>query len=149
MYKKILVPLDGSELAECVLPHAKAIATECGIEKVVLLRVVEPIHPETPATVDFEEIQKAAVKAAKAYLAKTKAKLSKKGVNVETAVLTGRAAETIADFAQSNKIDLIALATHGISGITRWVFGSVADKLVRSSSAPVLLIRPQGCESGV
>ena len=64
MYKKMLVPLDGSELAECVLPHVTAIATACDIEKVVLLRVVEPIPAETPATIDFEAVQKAGVKAA-------------------------------------------------------------------------------------
>ena len=148
MYKKILVPLDGSALAECVLPHVKAIGVGCGVEKVVLLRVVEPIPVETPATIDFEAVQKAGVKAAEKYLAKTKTKLSKKGLNIETKVLTGRPAEIISEFAQRNKVDLVAIATHGRSGISRWIFGSVADKLVRSCSVPVLLIRPKGFGSG-
>ena len=149
MYQKMVVPLDGSALAECVLPHVKAIAVGCGVEEVMLLRVVEPVPVETPPAWDFDAEQKAAVKAAEEYLAKIKAELSKEGLNVRSEVLMGKAGEAITEFAERNEADLIALATHGISGITRWVFGSVADKLVRSSSAPVLLIRPQGCESGV
>lgn len=149
MYEKILVPLDGSALAECVLPHVKAIAAGRGTGQVVLLRVVEPLPAGTPPAIDFELVQKAGVKAAEEYLARIKAELSKEGLNVEAKVLTGRPAETITEFAQRNKVDLITLATHGRSGISRWVFGSVADKLVRSSSAPVLLIRPKGFESGI
>lgn len=149
MYQKILVPLDGSKLAECVLPHVKAIARGCGIREVVIVRVVEPIPPEAPPAMDFDAVQKAAAKAAEEYLAKIKAELSKEGLNVEAKVLTGKAAETITDFAQHNKVDLVAIATHGRSGFSRWVFGSVADKLVRSSHAPVLLIRPDGCEAGI
>ncbi|MFO7996289.1 MAG: universal stress protein [Dehalococcoidia bacterium] len=148
MYQKMLVPLDGSKLAECVLPHVKSIASGCGIKEVVLLRVVEPTPPEAPPAMDFEAVQKAALKAAEEYLAKIRAELSKEGLDVEAKVLTGRPAETIADFAQHNKVDIVAIATHGRSGISRWVFGSVADRLVRSLSAPVLLIRPSGCESG-
>jgi nucleotide-binding universal stress UspA family protein len=149
LYKKILVPLDGSELAECVLPHVKAIAAGCGAGQVVILRIVEPLPAGTPPAVDFEVVQKAGVKAAEEYLARIKAQLSKDGLNVEAKVLTGRPAETITDFVKREKVDIITLATHGRSGISRWVFGSVADKLVRSSSAPILLIRPKGFESGI
>jgi nucleotide-binding universal stress UspA family protein len=149
MYQKILVPLDGSELAECVLPHVKAIASGCGIEQVVLLRVVEPLPAVTPQVVDFEVVRKAHVKATEEYLAKIKAQLSKEGLAVETQILTGIPAETITDFVQRNKVDIIVLATHGHSGISRWVFGSVADRIVRSSPVPVLLIRPRGCEVGI
>ncbi|MFO7772616.1 MAG: universal stress protein [Dehalococcoidia bacterium] len=147
MYQKILVPLDGSNLAECVLPHVKSIAAGCGIREVVLVRVVEPIPAEAPPAMDYEALQKADSKAAGEYLAGIRAELSKEGLNVDVKVLAGRPAETIADFAQHNEVDLVAIATHGRSGFSRWVFGSVADRLVRSFSAPVLLIRPQGCES--
>jgi nucleotide-binding universal stress UspA family protein len=58
MYQKMLVPLDGSKLAECVLPHVKSIASGCGIKEVVLLRVVEPTPPEAPPAMDFEAVQK-------------------------------------------------------------------------------------------
>jgi len=149
VYRKMLVPLDGSELAECVLPHVKAIAAGHRETQVILLRVVEPLPAGTPPAVDFEVVQQAGVKAAEGYLARVKAQLNKEGLNVETKVLTGRPAETIIDFVRRDKVDLIAIATHGRSGIKRWVFGSVADRLVRSSSVPVLLIRPKGFESGI
>jgi len=148
MYKKILVPLDGSELAECVLPHVKDIAAGCGGGQVVLLRVVEPLPAETPPAVDFEAVQRSGQKAAEEYLAKIKAQLSKEGLNVEGKVITGRAADAIADFAQREKVDLVVIATHGRTGISRWVFGSVADRLIRSSPAPVLVIRPRGFGAG-
>jgi nucleotide-binding universal stress UspA family protein len=150
MYQKILVPLDGSELAECVLPHVKAIASGCDVKQLILLRVVEPLHGgEIPSVITSEVLQEADMKAAKEYLAKIKVQLSKDALKVEAEVLTGRSAETITDFAQRNEVDLIALSTHGRSGISRWVFGSVADRIVRSSSVPVLLIRPRGCEVGI
>jgi nucleotide-binding universal stress UspA family protein len=148
MYQKILVPLDGSELAECVLPHVKAIASAWDVKQVILLRVVASLHGDE-AYVIPEVLRDADVKAAKEYLAKIKIQLSKDALNVEAEVLTGRPAETISDFAQRNKVDLIALATHGRSGMSRWVFGSVADRIVRSSPVPILLIRPQGCEVGI
>jgi len=74
--------------------------------------------------------------------------LSSEGFNVSSEILVGRAAETIAEFAKQNAIDLIAIATHGRSGVSRWVWGSVADKVLRSSQVPVLVIRPAGSESG-
>ena len=148
MYKKILVPLDGSKLAECVLPHVKTIVAGEGVAQVLLLRVVEPLPAGTPPAVDFEVVQEAGMKEARKYLAGIKAKLSKEGLNVETEVLAGRPAETIIDFAQREKVDLVAIATHGRSGITRWIFGSVADRLVRALSVPILLVRPPGVASG-
>ena len=148
MYKKILVPLDGSKLAECVLPHVKTIAAGVGVAQVLLLRVVEPLPAGTPPAVDFEVVQEAGMKEARKYLAGIKAKLSKDGMNVETKVLAGRPAETIIDFAQREKVDLVAIATHGRSGLTRWVFGSVADKVMRSLSVPILLVKPAGFASG-
>lgn len=149
MYEKILVPLDGSELAEVVLPHVKAIASAGDTKKVILLRIVEPLPAGTPPAVDCEVVQEAGVKAAREYLAGIQARLSREGLDVETRVLTGRPADTIADFVQREKVGLVALATHGRSGVSRWVFGSVADKLVRSLSVPVLLIRPRGVDSGI
>jgi len=148
LYKKILVPLDGSKLAECVLPHVKTIAAGVGVAQVLLLRVVEPLPAGTPPAVDFEVVQEAGMKEARKYLAGIKAKLSKDGMNVETKVLAGRPAETIIDFAQREKVDLVAIATHGRSGLTRWVFGSVADKVMRSLSVPILLVKPAGFASG-
>jgi nucleotide-binding universal stress UspA family protein len=127
MYQKILVPLDGSKLAERVLPHVKAIASGYGTGQVILLRVVEPLPAGIPPAIDFEVVGKAGVKAAERYLARIKARLSKEGLVVETEVLIGRPAKTIGEFAQRTEVDLIVIATRGRSGISRWVFGSVAE----------------------
>jgi nucleotide-binding universal stress UspA family protein len=146
MYQKILIPLDGSALAECVLPHAKAIARGCDIAEMVLLRVVEPPPTLGGEAIDFVALQDADKQAAEVYLARVKAELTAEGFDVSYKILAGRAAEAIAEFVQQNDVDLIAIATHGRSGITRLVFGSVADRLIRSSSVPVLLVRPRGYE---
>lgn len=146
MYQKILIPLDGSTLAECVLPHAKAIARGCDIAEMVLLRVVEPPPTLGGEAIDFVALQNADKEAAEAYLSRIQAELSSEGFEVSYQVLTGRAAEAISEFVQNDEVDLIAIATHGRSGIKRLVFGSVADRLIRSSSVPILLVRPQGYE---
>lgn len=146
MYQKILIPLDGSTLAECVLPHAKAIARGCDIAEMVLLRVVEPPPTLGGEAIDFVALQNVDKEAAEAYLARIQTELGSEGFEVTYQVLTGRAAEAISEFVQNDEVDLIAIATHGRSGIKRLVFGSVADRLIRSSSVPILLVRPRGYE---
>jgi nucleotide-binding universal stress UspA family protein len=149
MYKKIAVALDGSALAECVLPHVKAIAKGCGTPKVVLLRIVEPLPTWVAPGVDLDAVQDANVKTAEEYLGKIQAELSKEGLDVEAKVLVGRAAEGICEFTEHNNVDLVAIATHGRSGISRWLVGTVAERLLRRCSAPILLIRPKGFESRI
>ncbi|HEU65623.1 MAG TPA: universal stress protein [Chloroflexi bacterium] len=151
MYQKILVPLDGSALAECVLPHVKAIAKGCSPTEIVLLRVVEHIPIWAAAGIDYTAAENADAREAESYLAKIQAQLSSEGFNAKSEILRGqhKAAEAISEFTQHNAVDLLAIATHGRSGISRWVFGSVADKLLRCSPIPVLLIRPRGYESGI
>jgi nucleotide-binding universal stress UspA family protein len=147
MYKKMLVPLDGSELAECVLPHVKAIATGCNVAAVVLLQVVEPPPARgTEGIIDYGDWQDANMKIAREYLARVQSQLILEGLKVESQVLEGMAAEAVATFAKGSGVDLIAIATHGRSGISRWVFGSVADRVLRSSGVPVLMVRPAQCE---
>jgi nucleotide-binding universal stress UspA family protein len=92
--------------------------------------------------------QKGTTKVAEEYLAKIQADLIKEGLTVRSEVLLGKAGEAISEFVERNDVDLVAIATHGRSGITRWAFGSVADKLVRSSSVPVLVVRPEYPQSG-
>lgn len=146
MYAKMLVPLDGSALAECVLPHAKAIAKGCTVREIVLLRVVERPPTMGAEGIDFVALQSADKDAAGAYLARIESQLSAEGFKVSSQVLAGRAGEAISEFANNNQVDLIALATHGRSGISRLVFGSVADRLIRSASVPILLVRPKADE---
>jgi nucleotide-binding universal stress UspA family protein len=89
------------------------------------------------------ERTKEALKGARAYLGKLAAPLRKRGIEVETVAVPGRPGEAILDYANTNSISLIAIATHGRGGLRRAVFGSVADQVLRRSGLPVLVIRPQ------
>ena len=155
MYKKILVPLDGSELAECVLPHVEAIAAGCGTAGVVFFRAVEPFVMASgyyTAEISGEEIQRINAdnkSSAEKYLKKLVERTKYPNAKVQSVIVTGKAAETITDYAKKNAVDLIAIATHGRSGVSRWVWGSVADRVLRSSCVPVLMIRAPGCEPGI
>ena len=158
MYKKIMVPLDGSDLAECVLPHLEAIARGCQIASVVFIRVVDPGLPPANFPVgdefglyktDWEQLRKHREKEAEDYLKKLESRLNYSWVQVHTTVVAGKVAETLADYATHNDVDLILIASHGRSGISRWVMGSVADRLLRSACVPVLMIRAPGCVPGI
>ena len=154
MYKNVLVPLDGSKLAECVLPHLEIVVTGCGVESVTFLRVVRPFIPMTDymgdsvSAVDVAAINNDAVKAAEEYLKKITADTKYTKVTARWEVIRGIEAESIADFAKTKGMDLIIIATHGRSGVSRWVWGSVADRVLRSACVPVLMIRPPGCIPG-
>lgn len=155
MYKKVLVPLDGSELAECVLPHVETIARGCGTQSVVFLRVVEPFIYMMASGWEnggsffsgdeIERINSENRAAAKRYLDQLLSRTKYDGVNVQSAIITGKAADSIAEYATKNGVDLITIATHGRSGISRWVWGSVADRVLRSAGVPVLMVRAPGC----
>jgi nucleotide-binding universal stress UspA family protein len=93
----------------------------------------------------FETHQK--VEAEK-YLKKVVARLKKTGVNARAEVIYGKAGEALSDYANKNKVDLVIIATHGRSGISRWVLGSVADRLIHSARAPVLVVRAPGSVPG-
>jgi len=155
MYKKILVPSDGSELAECVLPHVEAIAKGVGVQNVIFVRVVEPFSVPTDGDSygfkdrDIERIESENRTAAEKYLDQVVSRARYKGVNVQSKVITGKAAESIAEYAVENEVDLVVMATHGRSGISRWVWGSVADRVLRSSCVPVLMVRAPGCVPGI
>jgi nucleotide-binding universal stress UspA family protein len=149
MYQKIVAPLDGSAFSECSLEHVVALAKGCQIPSVVLLLVVEPptrypyytgISQET-----VEEIRKQFQVQNKEYLDKVADRLKKKGINTSPVIVEGKPAEEILNYAEKNKADLIVMSTHGSSGFSRWAFGSVADRVVRHSSVPVLVIAPAGC----
>ncbi len=145
MYKKILVPLDGSDLAEKVLPHVLALAKASGAE-VTLATVVEfsmgIVGAKLEAFPQAALEQKAALRAeATVYLEKVQRDLKDQGVVATVAALEGDVASQIIAYAEQKGFDLIAMATHGRSGIDRFVMGSIAEKVVRSTVKPVLLIR--------
>lgn len=154
MYKKIMVPLDGSDLAECVLPHVKAVTKGFEPGKIFLVRVVEPFPPSYHAgdAVDPELIEKSEANrraSAKEYIDGIAAKLKQEGAPVHPEVIVGRTTESLVDFAEKNGVDLLVIASHGRSGLSRWVMGSVADRLLRSANVPILIIRPAGAKCEV
>jgi len=146
--RKILVPLDGSELAASVLPHAEAVAkqSDAGLIEVILLAVCDPTMPATyyaPATpVNWDEQMKGWKRQEEQYLAKIEKRLRDSGLNVRSEVLIGTPAETIVEYVSENKVSLIVMSTHGRSGPGRWVFGSVAEKVLHGVTTPILLVRP-------
>jgi nucleotide-binding universal stress UspA family protein len=167
MYNKILVPLDGSKLAECALPYVEELARGYGAEEVILVSVTEQVEARTRApeaqelyrSSDRSEFHSAGSeitvtfgkkeKQAQRYLERIAGKLEARGIKVRTEVLFWPPAEAIASYAELNGADIIVMSTHGRSGPSRWAYGSVADKVLRSSCVPVLLIRAPGCVPGV
>jgi nucleotide-binding universal stress UspA family protein len=153
MYNNILVPLDGSDLAECVLPHAEAIALGCSAGEIRLVRVIESVAlpaPESPMDEqERQRIESSNIAYAEEYLSKVVNRLGQKGITSKSEVLFGKVAETLADYAEANKIALIIISTHGRSGLSRWVWGSVTDRLLRSTSVPIMVVRPPGCAPGI
>jgi len=153
MYQKILVPLDGSDLAECVLSHVEALIRGCQVKNVVFARVVEPFYmPAGDYVIDPDQAKKIESEhkaAADAYLKKVSAKIGPAGTSIKTEVLYGKPAEILADYASKNQIDLTIIATHGRSGVSKWVWGSVADRILRSSCTPVFMVRAPGCVAGI
>jgi nucleotide-binding universal stress UspA family protein len=138
-FKKILVPLDGSTLAELALAPAVELAR--GEASVMLLRAVAT---HTFPGVDPTDRQVHVVDDAEAYLARVAAELRRRGVNdVQTSVWYGPAVSAIVDAAATRGVDLIVMSTHGRGGIGRTVMGSVAEAVLRSGTRPVALVRAQ------
>lgn len=151
MYRKLLVPLDGSKLAECALTHVKTMVKEGLAGEATLLNVV---HIDAPYSelygkhFDINGMRKAYLAAARKYLADVEARLGAEGIRVKTEVVEqDRPAPAITDYATKNGIDLIVIATHGYTGLKKLMLGSVALSILHHSHTPVLLIRPEACPS--
>lgn len=155
MYTRVLAPLDGSELAECVLPHLESISGGCGVQTVTFLRVVKPFYlvsgywGDGLSAADVTRINQDSMAAAENYMKQLAGRVKLGSAKVQWEVLTGNEAETIADYAKAKEFDLIMIATHGRSGVSRWVWGSVADRVLRSACVPVMMVRAPGCVPGV
>lgn len=161
MYEHILVALDGSELAERVLPHAEALAGKFG-SSVTLLRAITSLDSILAATaptpmigqpvvpypsVDPTELLDAERAEATEYLQKVAERLSKGGIQVTIATPEGPASDAIVDHAHTKGVNLVAMTTHGRGGLGRLILGSVADDVLRRVACPLLLVRV-GEESG-
>lgn len=146
MFERILIPLDGSPRAESILGQVAAILRREDAE-ILLLRVVEP-RPEAPRA-DAEGLSGEERAQAQGYIHELVHEISLRGVKAHGRVVDGPAAGTILEEARTEGATLIAMSTHGRSGLARWVLGSVAERIVRTSPVPVLLVRsfppsPQG-----
>jgi nucleotide-binding universal stress UspA family protein len=162
-YQKILVPLDGSNLAVQALPHAEEIARGVGAN-LILCRVVEVpagfvVAPAgmgssgpsvgigvgtvgAAVMLGDAEGQRQALDEAKAYLDRLAASLQHRKIDTAVDINTGDPATRIVDYAAANAVDLIVMSTHGRSGIGRWAYGSVANKVLQAAPCAVLVVRP-------
>jgi nucleotide-binding universal stress UspA family protein len=149
--RTILVPLDGSKLAESVLPHVETLAKQWadGQTEVVLLRVCQPpdVSSDYPSDMPLSWEEHVELEMAKCkleagpYLAEIGKRLREAGLEVRYEVPLGKTAAAIIDYTLSNRVSLIAMITHGRSGISRWAYGSVAEEVMLGAFTPVLLVK--------
>ncbi|HYL80689.1 MAG TPA: universal stress protein [Candidatus Acidoferrum sp.] len=143
MFKRILVPLDGSPLSEAILRQVAELSRALGAE-ITLLRVAlaHTFPGADPMFLLEEEVR--VVQEAEAYLATVAERLAREGMIVRTAVRYGQPAAEIIDHVAFEGADLVVVSTHGRSGLTRLVMGSVAEKVIRHATCPVFVVRPPG-----
>ena len=151
MFTRILVPLDGSELAERALPLAQSIS-QSSKAAIHLVRAVSRL-PELEAgrtgdSIQVAELERDAARRlvggritrGKEYVGRVAAQLEKAGIEVTTAMLEGGAAEKIVNYTREHGIDLVVMSTHGFGGLKRLLLGSVTDRVIRSCEVPVLVV---------
>jgi nucleotide-binding universal stress UspA family protein len=143
MFKRMLVPLDGSPRAEAVLSPVQELAQALGAEVFLLRVTVAHVFPGVDPTAGEVDV----VQHAEAYLADLAGRLRTAGLPVQTAVRYGEAAPEILAHIGDNAIDLVAMSTHGRSNLSRLLLGSVAEHVVRHAPVPVLLLRAHGGEA--
>lgn len=150
IYKNILVPLDGSELAEKAVRPAFRVATSMAERSVavagdtvrlVLLRVVSPIMLVAADPMLYDEMTRLNIDEAQAYLNTVRLSLPPDQIHVETRVISGPPADSIVQFAEENQVDLILMSSHGRTGSSRWVYGSVAEKVMHHAPCATVIIR--------
>ena len=156
MYKRVLVPLDGSPAAEAILPFLLEIAGPLDMA-VVLVRVFEPVsipvvEPSSRAALDHllarqRETESLRRIDAEEYLAPIVAQLARRGVDARADVRSGHTVDQILDAAREVGADLIAMTTHGRTGLDRLLFGSVAEAVLRRADVPVFLMRQHAAAS--
>jgi len=147
MYNTILVPLDGSKRAEAIMPHVEQLARRCEA-RMIFMQVVEPVYvasglPEIPIELNQRLTQQRADEVA-TYLAGWQGEFREKGIEAATRVEYGPVVETIIGVAEREGADLIALASHGRSGLARVFYGSVAAGILQRVDRPLLIVRSTG-----
>jgi nucleotide-binding universal stress UspA family protein len=144
MYHTILVPLDGSARAEKILPHVEAVAQQFGAH-LVLAQVVEPLNVgvEGYDMLLYDEDRQRRTQEAKSYLGALQRRLNEQQIEAKAVIESGPVVVTLLDIAGRENADLIALASHGRSGLARVFYGSVAAGILNRTDRPLLLIRAQ------
>ena len=127
MWKKILVPLDGSDLAELALPYAQELASAFKSEVILL-------HVSEPASSQYQHMHEL-------YVEEVSDRMKERVRKVSPVVVSGKPADEIIGYAEKNKADLIVMTSHGRSGIMSWATGSIASKLLQAAAVPLLLVR--------
>lgn len=144
MYSKILVPLDGSKRAEAILPYVESLAKSYGAH-VILLRVIEPhsryVNPMSAQVVIEQDIFRQETEEVETYLINQQDKLHQKGISSRVFVAYGPVVEEIIKAAEAEKADLIAIASHGRTGLSRVFYGSVVAGVLHRIDRPLLIIR--------
>lgn len=147
MYRKIVVVLDGSEEAECVLPHVEMVVGACEAPEVTLVRCIESIAvPYGIATRNFTSIDQLmdyflrGKREAERYLKEIASSFRKMGIDTKTIVIFGHVSDALREFAARNEVDLLVIASPRRCGISRWLRGSVVERLVRSLDTPMLVV---------
>lgn len=147
MYREIMLTVDGSPLAEEAVPYAVEMANQFGAT-LHLVRVIPPFTILMPTALDYdlsEDYRRQASQEAHQYLNDLSSRLREKlATPPRTQVIEGVVVDSLMDYARFYNIDLIVMATHGRSGISRWVFGSIAERVLHAAIPPVLLIRVRG-----
>jgi nucleotide-binding universal stress UspA family protein len=157
MFKRLLVPLDGSRFASRALRYAMEVAHQFGTE-VILLQVVESATPlatttgmapgmQSPTAAQIAvqaalDEEKRNTSHAKRYLSRKARDIRSQDIEVSYQVVVGDPAQSIMEFAEKENVDLVVMTTHGKSGLKRAIMGSVADQVIRESGKPVLVVRP-------
>jgi nucleotide-binding universal stress UspA family protein len=138
-YKKILVPLDGSEVAEAVLPEAETLAKVFN----ATINIMRAYYAHAFPGADPSDAQVAAMDEAEGYVHKVEERLKAKGFSVESHTrYEADAAKAILEHCEQYKIDLIVMSTHGHGAVGHWLLGSVAEKVVHHTKTPIFLLRP-------
>ena len=145
MYKKILVPLDGSDRAEAILPHVEELAKRYD-SQVIFVRVVEgdyfvPGYQEVVDISGYEQEYARRKKEVETYLEDVNRRFSAKGLNTKAVISYDSVVQSILNTAEAEEADLIAVASHGRSGLARAFYGSVASRILKNINKPLLIIR--------
>lgn len=144
MYKKILVPLDGSGRAEAILPHVQTLAS-CFGSTVIFVQVIEPgpvlVDPHESHVRAYLDDMARRIEEARGYLTSRRGEFRGMGITAEIRVVEGPIAEGIISVAETEDVDLIAMASHGRTGLARVFYGSVAAGVLHRVDRPLLLIR--------